>query len=123
MAIKLLLVDDDPDIRTLAVTVLARSREFEVQTAESGEQGLAIALETKPDLILLDRRMPEWDGVTTFDRLREAGLDTPVIFLTADASPTEIAEHHDLGALGTIRKPFQPGSLASQIKTFIETLG
>jgi CheY-like chemotaxis protein len=71
-----------------------------------------------PDLLLLDVMMPEMDGPTTLKALRQipGTLPTPVIFMTAKVQPAEVEELRTLGALDVIAKPFDPMTLADQIK-------
>lgn len=115
---KVLLVDDEPDIRAVANIALGAVGGWQVVLCESGSQTLERAATELPDLILLDVMMPEMDGPATFKKLREqeATAAIPIIFLTAKVQPQEIQEYLDLGAIGVINKPFDPMSLADQIR-------
>ncbi len=112
-----LYVDDDPDICTVVQTTLCLIAGLHVRTAASGEQGIALACELAPDLILMDVMMPGLDGPSTFKLMREIALiaDIPVIFLTAKVLPFEVAHFLKLGAIGVIGKPFDPVKLCDHL--------
>ena len=114
---RLLVVDDEPDIRELARISLERVGGHQVTTAASGDEALAAATAADLDAVLLDVMMPGGDGPATLARLRaaRAGAETPVIFLTAKAQPGERARLMSLGAAGVIGKPFDPMALAAQV--------
>ncbi len=116
--IKLLHVEDDPDIREIAKMALEMSGEFEVVQCISGEDALATVPGFMPDVILLDMMMPGMTGRQTLEKLREIdGLKTtPAIFMTARAQHAEIEELLSIGAVDVISKPFDPMSLADSIK-------
>jgi two-component system OmpR family response regulator len=87
---RLLVVDDEPSIVELLSTAL-RFLGHEVVTANSGSQGLQVALRWQPDLLVLDVMLPDLDGFEVARRLRESGLDVPVVFLTArDEVPNRV---------------------------------
>lgn len=119
----ILLVDDEPDIRTIGQVSLRSVGRFAVTLAASGEEALAACAAHRPDLILLDVMMPELDGPSTLARLRAdpalAGI--PVIFMTAKVQQHEIRRFLDLGAAGVIAKPFDPMQLPSQIRAIVES--
>lgn len=121
MTTRILYVDDEPDIREIAQMALELDPQLEVRTAASGREGLAEAESWQPDLILLDVMMPELDGPSVLERLRqhEATTAIPVVFITARAQSHEIEHFQSLGALGVIAKPFDPMSLADQAKSFL----
>lgn len=114
---KLLYVEDEADIREIAEFAL-EDEDFDIIFCESGEQALEKSGAFQPDVILLDVMMPGMDGPTTLKNLRELpGLETtPVIFLTAKVQPNEIQDFIKLGAIDVIPKPFDPMTLASQIR-------
>ncbi len=92
----ILLVEDEKDISD-AISETLREAGLTVLTAENGQQGLALALQEKPDLILLDLMMPVMDGHATLKKLREDswGKTAKVIVLTAMDDVTNIATAHD----------------------------
>ena len=113
-----LLIDDEADIRTIGELALSEVGGLEVFLADSGETGLLLAKEKKPDVVLLDVMMPGLDGPSTFERLREdpETASVPVIFMTAKSQKPEVDRSRDLGATGIIAKPFDPMSLADEVK-------
>ena len=104
------MIEDDPDIQTVAQLSLEAVGGYEVETALHGEAGLQKVLEWTPDLILLDVMMPGMDGPTVLQNLRAdpQTAHLPVIFMTAKAQAHEVAAYHEMGALGVITKPFDP---------------
>jgi DNA-binding response OmpR family regulator len=117
---KVLLVDDDPNIRKLARMSLERVGKWEVVVAESGLEAIELLDTARPDLVVLDVMMPGIDGRTTLTRLKEKSADLPVILMTAKVQPEEIVEYLSLGALGVIMKPFDPMGLPKQISDLLE---
>jgi CheY-like chemotaxis protein len=115
---KIMLVDDEEDIRTVAEISLCHVGQWEAVVVSSGIEALELAPECQPDLILLDVMMPALDGPSTLKKLREneATKDIPVIFLTAKVQPNEVSEYLQLGALGVVAKPFDPMLLPDEIK-------
>lgn len=122
MTSRILYVDDEADIREIADMALGLDPAFEVRTCGSGRDGLAMASEWQPDLVLLDVMMPEMDGPTVLGLLREdpATAETPVVFITARTQVQELEHLHKLGARGVIAKPFDPMSLAEQVRAFLD---
>ncbi len=118
---KVLLVDDEDDIRTIGQVSLSRVGGWQTVLASSGADALAKAAAERPDLILLDVMMPGMDGPTTLARLRaqEATAATPVIFMTAKIQKQEVARYLELGAVGVIGKPFNPLTLPADIKKLL----
>jgi CheY-like chemotaxis protein len=118
---KVLLVDDEPDIRRIAHISLQRVGQLQVVLAASGEQALGLAALERPDVVLLDVMMPELDGPTTFQRLRAdpATAAIPVIFMTAKAQKHEVEAFKALGAAGVIPKPFDPMTLAAEVRKIL----
>lgn len=119
---KVLYVEDDPDIRAIAELALQDVGGFNAALCSSGQQALEVAPEFGPDLILLDVMMPEMDGPETMRRLRvlDATRSTPVIFMTARIQSSEIEEYLALGAIGVIPKPFDPMTLADDIRRIVK---
>lgn len=119
---RVLVIDDSMLIRRVAAIALAKHG-WTVLDAESGRDGLAVAIEDHPDAILLDVEMPGLDGPATLRELRADPLthDIPVLFLTGHAVDQD--KHGDLrrlGADGVLAKPFQAADLAGLVA---ETLG
>ena len=119
---KALLIDDDPDIRTIGRLSLAHVGGLEVTLAASGLEGIDLARSVRPDVILLDVMMPELDGPSTLQRLRADPVlaSIPIIFMTAKVQPHEVARYEAMGAAGVIAKPFNPMTLAEDIRRLVE---
>jgi two-component system, OmpR family, response regulator len=118
---KVLLVDDEDDIRTIGFLSLSRVGGWMTVLASSGVEAVTKAASEKPDLILLDVQMPGLDGPTTFGRLRaqEETAKLPIIFMTAKIQKQEVARYLELGAIGVIGKPFDPLTLPTEIKRLL----
>lgn len=120
---KVLLVDDDQNIRFVAQMSLEGLTSWHIMLAESGQDALVKASTETPDLILLDMMMPGMDGPTTFEKLRQQKelSQVPIIFMTAKVQPHEVASYLKLGALGVITKPFDPMKLAEEICHIVDS--
>lgn len=118
---RILYVDDDPDIREVALMALELDGSLEVRACASGADALQVAPDFQPALILLDVMMPQMDGLTTLARLRgdPRTAAIPVVFITARTQSAEVAQLKELGALGVIPKPFDPMALADQARAFL----
>lgn len=121
---KVMLVDDEDDIRTIAELSLTHVGQWESVVVSSGQEALELAVSEQPDLILLDVMMPGMDGPTTLLKLKEneQTQSIPVIFLTAKVQPNEVSEYLQLGAAGVVAKPFDPMMLPQEIRTIIQQL-
>jgi CheY-like chemotaxis protein len=119
---KVLIIDDDADIRSIVRLSLSRLGGMEVVEAANGAEGVRKAQDEKPDVILLDMMMPAMDGSATLAALRSqpATTTTPVIFLTAKAMRTEIERLMALGATGVLIKPFDPRTLSMDVRALIK---
>ncbi len=120
--LRVLYVDDEPDIREVALLSLQLDKDIEARAVDSGAQALALAQKAEwvPDVILLDVMMPGMDGPTTFAKLRdETANPAPVVFLTARAQAAERARLLELGAIAVVTKPFDPLSLAQELRAIL----
>jgi two-component system alkaline phosphatase synthesis response regulator PhoP len=114
---KILLVDDDPGVHFIATPLLSKLG-YDVVSARHGEQGLQLALNQRPDLIILDVIMPGIKGrdlcmkIKAYDVLK----NIPVVFLTAKDSEDDIRAELDAGAVTHLTKPIDPAQLTSVIK-------
>jgi CheY-like chemotaxis protein len=119
--IRILLVDDEPDIREVVDVSLGLDREFSTRACASGADALATAAEWSPSLILLDVMMPLMDGPTTLANLRKnpRTAHIPVVFLTARTQSAEIEQYISLGAQGVLSKPFDPMTLAASVRSYL----
>ncbi len=122
---RILLVDDDPDIRQIAGLSLRRIGKFEVVAAASGPEALEAAGRQAPDLVLLDVSMPGMDGPSTLQALRSepATAKVPVVFFTATSSQQEVARLCALGAVAVIPKPFDVAALPRQVGDILRGIG
>ena len=118
---KLLLVDDDTNIRFVVQICFEGSSEWNLIEASNGREALEMAQKELPDLILLDMMMPGMDGVTTLEHLRqnEVTAKIPVIFMTAKVQTHELEAYKHLGVEGVITKPFDPMTLPDEIKEIL----
>jgi CheY-like chemotaxis protein len=116
--IRLLHVEDDADIREIALMALDLTGEFEVVQCSSGMEALATITSYTPDVGLLDMMMPGMTGRQTLEKMREtpALANVPAVFMTARAQHAEIDELLQIGAAEVISKPFDPMALPDQIK-------
>ena len=114
---RILIIDDEDDIREVAAMSLETVAGWEVMVANSGAQGLTRAAMYKPDAILLDVMMPGMDGPTTFRELQKNPVTAkiPVLFLTAKVQATDRARFAGLGIQAVLVKPFDPLTLSTQI--------
>jgi DNA-binding response OmpR family regulator len=112
----ILIIEDDQDLGAVLVDALAG--EYRAIHFTSGEQGLEFVEKEKPDLVLLDLKMPGMDGFEVCQRLREraATHDTPVIILTAEGAPKSRVMGLDLGADDYVLKPFYSDELLARIR-------
>ena len=118
---RVLLTDDDDNIRMVAQIALEDVGGWEVYLAADGRQAIELARTHAPDVILLDVMMPVMDGPATLKELRALPhlQKTPVIFLTAKVQQQEVEKYLSLGANGVITKPFDPLSLPKEIMEIV----
>ena len=118
---KILIIDDEADIRQIARLSLSRVGRMEVVEAGSGFAGVELAQLERPDCILLDVMMPQMDGPTTLAKLRASAATAaiPVIFLTAKAMTPEGKGLMETGAAGVLTKPFDPMTLPDQVREIL----
>jgi CheY-like chemotaxis protein len=114
---RILVIEDEEDVREITKLSLENADDWEVQTARSGPEGIALAGAARPDAILLDVMMPGMDGPATLQQLQSTA-DTrhiPVILFTAKSQSAEVRRFTQLGAAAVITKPFDPMKLAGQV--------
>ncbi|MCA9777375.1 MAG: response regulator [Candidatus Eremiobacteraeota bacterium] len=116
-----LLVDDEDDIREVAQMSLEVTAGWNIEGANCGTAGIEKAKSLKPDAILLDVMMPDMDGPTTFKKIQEIPEleGTPVILMTAKVQASDLEQFKAIGVSGVIAKPFDPMSLAEQVKEIL----
>jgi len=123
--LRIIHVDDEPDIREVVGLSLGLDPAFTVKSCASGSDALAMAANWRPDLILCDVMMPVLDGPATLARLRQSPgtCGIPVVFMTARAQTREMEHFKSLGASGVIAKPFDPLTLAAFVRRQLHTAG
>jgi DNA-binding response OmpR family regulator len=120
MAKKILLVDDDPGVHLVTVPILSKAGYYAI-SAKNGEQALHLALNERPDLIILDVIMPGIKGRDLCKKIKAYGVlkDTPVIFLTAKDSEDDVKAELEAGAITHLTKPVNPMDLLKTIDGII----
>jgi two-component system, OmpR family, KDP operon response regulator KdpE len=111
---RVLVVDDEPQI-VRALRINLRARNYEVHTAETGEEALAEAAHHPPDLVILDLGLPDLDGVEVIGGLR-GWTDAPIIVLSGRADSTDKVEALDAGADDYVTKPFGMDELLARMR-------
>jgi CheY-like chemotaxis protein len=119
---RVLIIDDEADIREVAQVSLELVGHYEVRTAGGGREGLESARAYQPDAILLDVTMPDLDGPATLAQLRAdpATQQIPVVFLTAKTQTAERAQLAQLSPAGILTKPFDPMKLAGDLASTLQ---
>ena len=121
MARQILVCEDEPNILT-SISFVIKKEEFELLTAEDGEEALKVAREKKPDLILLDVMMPKMTGLEVCRILKndEATRDIYIVMLTAKGQEADEKEGIKAGANEYIKKPFSPRQLTEKIHEILD---
>jgi DNA-binding response OmpR family regulator len=117
----LLIVDDDADLRGALAEQLQLDEEFATVEAGAGEEGVRLAQEVRPDLILLDVDLPDIDGREACRRMRAASVSCPVIMLTAAASDDDAINGLEAGANDYVTKPFRFAVLLARIRAHLRS--
>ncbi len=115
---KILVIDDEEDLRRLLVTYLT-PRGYEILTASCAKEGIRMAYEECPSLVILDIIMPEIDGWQTCQCLREMS-DIPIIILTAKVTEQDAVHSFQLGADDYVRKPFSVRELEMRVQALLD---
>ena len=116
--IKVLVVDDEPNIVEL-LTVSLKFQGFEVESANSGQEALTMAREYRPDAYILDVMMPGMDGFELLGKLRQDGLDGPVLFLTAKDAVEDRIHGLTIGADDYVTKPFSLEEVITRLRVIL----
>ncbi|MCR6649578.1 MAG: response regulator transcription factor [Cellulomonas sp.] len=119
---RLLVVDDEPNIRELLATSL-RFAGFEVHAAADGGAALRMARDLEPDLLVLDVMLPDMDGFTVTRRLREKGQHMPVLFLTARDDTSDKVQGLTVGGDDYVTKPFSLEEVVARIRAILRRTG
>ena len=118
----ILMVEDEPDIQTVAKLALESIGGFTIHVCSSGQEAIDAAPGLQVDLILLDVMMPGMDGPSTLQALRKLPetANTPVVFMTAKVQPQEVLQYKEYGAIDVIPKPFDPMNLSDNLRDIWE---
>jgi CheY-like chemotaxis protein len=118
---RILIIDDEEDIREVAALSLEATAGWQILTASSGAKGIEIAIAEQPDAILMDVMMPGVDGPTTFRHMQQNPeiANIPVLLLTAKVQGVDQRRFAGLGVAAILFKPFDPLTLAGQISEIL----
>lgn len=119
---RILIIDDEPDIREATQVCLEIAKGWEVLTAGSSAEGIEKAAAEQPDVVLLDVMMPDMDGLAAFQQMQNnpETRHIPVILLTAKAQPADRRRYLQLEVAAIITKPYDPMTLADQIAEILD---
>ena len=114
---RILLADDEPDIRAIVKIALETVGGYDVRVCATGEEAVREAVAYRPDLVLLDVMMPDMDGAAALEKIHADPLTsaTPVVFLTARQQEAEIMRLRQAGAVWVLAKPFDPMELPGTV--------
>jgi two-component system response regulator AtoC len=116
---QILIADDDPSIRLLLKNFL-ESEGYDTSEAKSGGEVLRMLPELTPDLLIMDLRMPEWDGIEVMKKLGEQNLKVPVLLMTAHGTSNSAIQAIQLGAFDYITKPFELDDVLLTVRRFFD---
>lgn len=121
---KILIVEDEKDIRQLVIYTLQYAG-YQVIAGVNGEEAVALAQQERPDLILMDVRMPRMDGYQAAQQIKndETTRHIPIVFLSAKGQESEVEHGFELGAEDYLIKPFNPTELIDRIRSVIDDIG
>jgi two-component system alkaline phosphatase synthesis response regulator PhoP len=115
---RILVVEDEPSIATLLEYNLEKAG-YSVLKAEDGKEGLRMAMEEEPDLMILDLMLPEMDGMDVCKTLRQEKRDIPILMLTARGDEFDKVLGLELGADDYLTKPFSPREVVARVKAIL----
>ncbi len=116
---RILIVDDDAELRSALVEQLALHPEFEVESVASAEEALAAVPESSPDIVIIDVGLPELDGCEAVKELRRGGYRRPIIILTAQDSDADAVQALDSEVNDCVGKPFRFVVLLARIRALL----
>lgn len=117
---RILIVDDDRLMLTLLVGVLRQEGFVHVDRASSGKEALAKFLQNRPDIVFMDIEMPDLNGIDTLKAIKEFGVVTQVIMVTATPTAQNVKAAQEAGAAGFLVKPVSPAKVAEAVKLCLE---
>jgi DNA-binding response OmpR family regulator len=115
---KIMIVDDDASLLRQLRQVFLNQR-YMVETATNGQEALDKLFETPFDLVLLDIMMPQVDGLSVLEGMRQGGIDSPVLMLTAKGDPADKVRGLDMGADDYLAKPFSSEELMARVRALL----
>lgn len=115
---RIVVVDDEPSITDAVATALGYEG-FDVAEAHGGRDALDLVLDLRPDLVILDVMLPDLDGMTLLRRLRQDGIDVPVLFLTARDEPSDRVEGLVAGGDDYVTKPFTLAEVVARVHAIL----
>lgn len=118
-AIEILVIDDEPQIRKL-LTITLQSNDYRVKEAMNAREGLNMAANHPPDLVLLDLGLPDENGHLVLEKLRE-WYTKPIIILSVQSNEEDIVKALDTGANDYLVKPFRTGELLARIRSLLRS--
>lgn len=116
---KILVIDDEKSIRNLLDTLLSR-KGYDVVLADGGRKGLELFRRERPDVVVLDLKMPEMDGIAVLQQVRSLKPDQPVIILTGAGTPEKEHLVHALGVSEFVAKEFSLHLLGDALKRVLK---
>lgn len=122
MSPRVFVVEDDPLLREGVDLVLTHAG-YSVTTTAVGRDAAHLAARFRPDLVLLDIRLPDISGLTVLSSLRAAGLGMPIIMMTADHRPETVRDVMSMGGSGYLLKPFEPQDLVARVRLALKSAG
>jgi two-component system chemotaxis response regulator CheY len=117
---RILIVDDDRLMLTLLAGVLRHEGYLHVQRAATGKEAIAKFLQTRPDIVFLDIEMPDFSGIETLNAIKEFGVVTQVVMVTATPTAQNVKAAQEGGAAGFLVKPVSPAKVANAVQACIE---
>lgn len=117
---RVLVVDDSTEVQEALRNLVLEPGGYRILTADDGMEGLRLALEESPDLIILDARMPRMDGIEVLKELKNRNVQIPVIFTTFHGSEDLAVKVFRLGVQDYVIKPFEPREMQSTVKRVLE---
>ena len=115
---RLLVVDDEPSLQDIVATSM-RFLGYEVSVAGTGREAVRAAVDAQPDLIILDVMLPDFDGLEVMRRVRAAGVDAGVVFLSARDTPADKIAGLQAGGDDYVTKPFGLEELAARVSAVL----
>ena len=119
MGLNIILIDDHTLFREGLESLLSRRNINILAAVGSGQEGLRLAAELNPDVVLLDMRMPEMDGMEVLRQLRLGGFSNPVVMLTTSSDERDLVESLRSGAQGYLLKDMEPDELVLALRDIV----